>query len=100
MLNNALKFTNANTKVHLHAYEHSDRALIEVRDHCGGLPPGSVERMFSPFSQHGNDKTGLGLGLSIAKENVTAAGGTLSAKDLPGIGCIFTISLPRHALKP
>lgn len=100
LLNNALKFTKAHTKVHLHAYEHSDRALIEVRDHCGGLPPGSVERMFSPFSQHGNDKTGLGLGLSIAKDNVTAAGGTLSAKDLPGIGCIFTISLPRYALKP
>ena len=98
LLNNALKFTHAHTEVHLHAYEHGDWALIEVRDHCGGLPPGSVERMFAPFAQHSNDKTGLGLGLSIAQQNITAEGGTLNVRDLPGTGCIFTISLPRYTL--
>ena len=98
LLNNALKFTHAYTGVHLHAHEHGDRVLIEVRDNCGGLPPGSVEHMFAPFTQHGDNRTGLGLGLSIAQQNITADGGTLSVRDLPGVGCIFTISLPRHTL--
>jgi signal transduction histidine kinase len=100
LLSNALKFTHTHTEVRLHAYEHGDGILIEVRDNCGGLPPGSVERMFAPFTQHSHDKTGLGLGLSIAQQNIAAEGGILSVTDLPGTGCIFTISLPRYSLEP
>ena len=70
--------------------------LIEVQDHCGGLPPGSAERMFKPFMQHGDNKSGLGLGLSIARQSIEADAGTLSVRDVPGIGCVFTIALPRR----
>ena len=59
---------------------------------------GDAEKMFAPFSQRSDDKTGLGLGLSIARQSVEADGGTLSVKNVPGAGCVFTISLPRHAL--
>lgn len=100
LLKNALKFTHAHTEVHLHSYEAGNCVIIDVRDNCGGLPPNSAERMFLPFTQQGNDKTGLGLGLSIAQQNVTAEGGTLSVRDLPGTGCVFTISLPRYTLMP
>ena len=72
--------------------------LIDVQDHCGGLAHGSVERMFAPFAQHGHDRSGLGLGLSIARQSVEADHGTLSVRDLPGIGCVFTISLPQRGL--
>jgi signal transduction histidine kinase len=99
LLNNALKFTHAHTEVQLRAYGQDNRIIIEVQDHCGGLPPGSVERMFIPFAQHNDDKTGLGLGLSIARQNTTAEGGTLSVRDLPGTGCVFIVSLPRYALR-
>jgi hypothetical protein len=51
--------------------------------------------MFTPFTQRSGDKTGLGLGLTIARESVEADGGTLSVRDLPGIGCVFTVNLPR-----
>lgn len=96
LLNNALKFTRAHTEVHLHAYEQGDRVLIDVRDNCGGLPKGNVERLFMPFSQHNTDRTGLGLGLSIARQSIMADGGALTVRDLPGTGCVFTVSLPRH----
>jgi signal transduction histidine kinase len=99
LLNNALKFTHAHTEVQLRAYGQDNRIIIEVQDHCGGLPPGSVERMFIPFAQHNDDKTCLGLGLSIARQNITAEGGTLSVRDLPGTGCVFIVSLPRYALR-
>jgi signal transduction histidine kinase len=98
LLNNAFKFTHAKTEVTLTAYALGDRILIEVQDQCGGLPPGNAERMFIPFSQRGEDKTGVGLGLSIARQSVMADGGTLSVKNLPGDGCVFTIDLPRLTL--
>ncbi|MEP6505020.1 MAG: ATP-binding protein [Betaproteobacteria bacterium] len=54
--------------------------------------------MFAPFTQSSRDRSGLGLGLSIARQNVEADGGTLTVRDVPGTGCVFTIALPRHAL--
>ena len=57
------------------------------------------ERMFTPFSQRSDDKTGLGLGLSIARQSIEADAGTLSVRDVPGVGCVFTISLPRYPLQ-
>jgi signal transduction histidine kinase len=49
--------------------------------------------------QIGSDKSGLGLGLSIARRNVEADGGVLSVRDLPGVGCVFTIKLARRTLQ-
>ena len=97
ILGNALKFTRAHTAVSLTAYAAGDRILIEVKDHCGGLPAGDAEKMFSPFTQRGNDKSGLGLGLSIARQSVAANDGRLTVENFPGDGCAFTISLPRRA---
>ncbi|WP_250491484.1 HAMP domain-containing sensor histidine kinase [Caballeronia sp. INML2] len=97
LLQNAFKFTHLHSEVTLDTYAVSDRILIDVKDQCGGLPPGRAERMFLPFTQNGEDRTGLGLGLSIARRSVEANNGTLSVRDVPGTGCIFTISLPRYA---
>ena len=44
--------------------------------------------------------TGLGLGLAIARQNVESMGGTLTVKDLPGVGCIFTIAFPNSTVEP
>jgi len=96
LVQNAFKFTRPHTEVRLSAYTAADRILIDVADHCGGLPDGDVEKMFSPFTQRSNDRSGLGLGLATARQNVELNGGSLSARDLPGIGCVFTISLPRY----
>jgi signal transduction histidine kinase len=98
LLQNAFKFTRSRTEVTLNAYAVADRILIDVEDGCGGLPPGDTERMFKPFIQNAADKTGLGLGLSIARLSVDANGGILSVRNIPGTGCVFTIDLPRHSL--
>jgi hypothetical protein len=98
LLMNAFKFTHAGSEVSLHAGEDGDRVVIDVADHCGGLPPGFAETMFKPFTQGGFDRSGLGLGLSIARRTVEADGGSLTVRDVPGTGCVFTMSLPRHTL--
>jgi signal transduction histidine kinase len=99
LLQNAFKFTKAGSEVSLTAYAVADRILIEVQDHCGGLPQGSVIRMLLPFTQVGTDKSGLGLGLAICKRSVEANNGTLRVRDIPTSGCVFTIDLPRKAAR-
>ena len=98
LLHNAFKFTQPHTQVTLEAHAVGERILIDVKDHCGGLPLGTAEKMFTPFTQHSDDRTGMGLGLSIARKSVEANGGTLGVQDVPGTGCIFTIDLPRYSL--
>jgi len=98
LLQNAFKFTQPHTEVFLTAYAAGDQIIIDVKDHCGGLGIGVAESMFLPFSQAGENRTGIGLGLTIAKQSVNASGGTLTVQNLPSIGCVFTISMPRHAM--
>ena len=96
LLQNAVKFTQPGTTITLRALGIGEKVQIQVADQCGGLPPGSSETMFSPFSQRSTDKSGLGIGLTISRHGVEAEGGTLTVADVPGKGCVFTITLPRH----
>lgn len=100
LLQNAFKFTHSHTEVSLKAYAAGERVRIDVEDCCGGLPPGSAQHLFDPFTQSGTDRSGLGLGLAICKRGVEQNLGALSVRNLPGKGCVFTIDLPRHSLPP
>jgi hypothetical protein len=98
LLQNGFKFTQRHTEVTLTAYACADRIRIDVEDHCGGLSPGAAEDMFLPFKQGGADRSGLGLGLAICRRAVEASHGILRVRNVPGVGCVFTIDLPRHIL--
>ncbi len=97
LLQNAFKFGSPKGTVVLRASAHGERIRIEVKDNGAGLSPQAVDDMFLPFTQGGANKTGLGLGLSIARRSVEANGGALSVESVPGHGCVFIIDLPRHA---
>ena len=96
LLQNAFKFTWPFGHVSLKAHATDGRVLNHIEDQCGGLPPGKADELFRPFHQRAADRTGLGLGLSIASGSVEANGGKLQVRDIPGTGCIFRIDLPRQ----
>jgi signal transduction histidine kinase len=98
LLQNAFKFTAPRTEVALNVYATADRIRMDVEDNCGGWPKGDAQHMFLPFTQAAADKSGLGLGLSICRRGVEANRGVLSARNVPGTGCVFTIDLPRHLM--
>jgi signal transduction histidine kinase len=98
LLQNAFKFTKRHSEVHLHARLSGGRLLIEVEDHCGGLPGGAPETLLLPFVQSGEDRSGLGLGLDICRRSVAANNGVLRIRDVPGSGCVFTVDLPYPSL--
>ena len=94
LLNNAFKFTPAGGHVTLRAAGDGDRVRIEVQDECGGIPDSKGDP-FAPFADRRKyDRSGLGLGLSIARTAVRTYGGDINFHNIPGTGCVFVIDLP------
>jgi signal transduction histidine kinase len=97
LLQNAFKFTRPGSNVILRGSATADRVLIEVEDECDGLPVGTIGDLFRPFEQRSADRTGLGLGLAMCRWGTEVNDGRISARSLPGHGCVFTVDLPRLA---
>jgi signal transduction histidine kinase len=95
LLQNAFKFTREKGHVCLRTSTTETSVVIEIEDECGGLRPGEIDDLLARSRRGGREKSGLGLGLAISKRAIETAGGTLRVRDLPHIGCVFTIDLPR-----
>ena len=95
LVQNAVKFSRAGSTVTISMRTAPGSVTIEVADACGGLPPGKIEDLFSPTVQRGGNRTGFGLGLSIARQAVEAHLGRIDVCDVPGTGCVFSILLPQ-----
>jgi len=97
LLQNAFKHTPAGGTVVLRAQARGQRLLVEIEDECGGLPE-STGDLFQPFGdRRGTDRSGLGLGLSIARKAVRAHTGDVIVRNMPGKGCVFAIDVPLAA---
>ncbi len=94
LLHNAFKNTPPGGRVVLRAHGQEGRLIVEVEDACGGIPESKGD-LFQPFGdQRGSDRSGLGLGLSIARKAIRAHGGDILIRNMPGRGCVFTIEIP------
>jgi signal transduction histidine kinase len=98
LLSNAFKFTPRGGTIELTIEPSDGGVLMQVRDSGAGIPPEQLPRIFEKFYQADNQGSahakGTGLGLAIAKQIVDAHGGTISCDSTPGVGTVFTITLP------
>ncbi len=99
LLHNAFKFTHIGGAVLLRAHVAAERVVFEIEDECGGLPEGAATSAFRPFEQHGLDRTGVGLGLSICLKVAKAHHGKLRVRDIPGKGCVFSLDVPARIVR-
>ena len=97
VLQNAFKFTRPRTTVTLRVGASAERVLFEVHDECGGLAGRDTSDLFRPFEQRSANRTGLGLGLAFSRWGAEANHGRIYARNLPDVGCVFTVDLPRVA---
>lgn len=81
------------TAVELHVGADRDQAWIEVLDRGPGLPPGSAEQWFEPYTS--TKKRGSGLGLSLVRDIAGQHGGSVSLGNRDGGGARARLVVPR-----
>jgi two-component system sensor histidine kinase KdpD len=84
----------AEPPIAIRASAFSDRVELRVVDHGKGLPKGAADTVFAPFQRLGDTKSGIGLGMSVAKGFMDAMGGTIRTEDTPSGGLTVVLSLP------
>lgn len=96
LVTNAIKF-GAGSSIEVTVGGEGEVALVAVRDHGIGISPEFLPRLYGRFERGVSPLAfgGLGLGLFIAREIVTAHGGSLSAQSKLGEGSTFVVELPR-----
>ncbi|NRR29556.1 response regulator [Oxalobacteraceae bacterium] len=99
ILSNAVKFTPQGGKVWVSAQCHDGHLEVRIRDSGIGLDSDSITRIFRMFEQSqtvsGQFSSGLGIGLSLARQFAEMHGGTVEARsDGIGKGSEFRIDLP------
>ena len=95
LLSNAFKYGGGGP-VELALAREGEWAVLRVRDHGDGIGPEDKKRIFDCFERVTADKTvsGLGLGLWIVRQIVSAHRGSIEVDSEPGQGATFTIKLP------
>lgn len=96
LLENALRYTPADSPLRIGARADDAGVTLSVADRGPGIPPGDEERVFDKFYRApgaGGDG-GVGLGLAICRAIVAAHGGRIWAEPRPGGGALFQIALP------
>ncbi|WNG59932.1 AAA family ATPase [Archangium gephyra] len=96
LLSNAIKFGNRKP-VELAVTAHDGTARLTVKDHGIGIAPDRLPHIFERFERavSAREYGGLGLGLYIVHELVSALGGSILVDSTPGVGTCFTVQLPR-----
>ena len=102
LLENALKFTKEGYIEF--GYKLINKQIqIYVKDTGVGINPENHEIIFKRFSQEekslSRNAGGLGLGLSIAKENIELLGGKISVQSEKGKGATFYVTIPYKPIK-
>jgi len=95
LLGNAIKFTPSGGRIDLSARQVDGKVLISVRDNGGGIHAVHLPHIFERYwSVRDGNPNGSGLGLYICRSIVQAHGGELWAESEPGVGSVFTFSIP------
>ena len=70
---------------------------LQVRDSGKGLSETDLQRLFEPFYTTKPSGAGLGLGLAICRDLAAEFGGELQARNHPGGGACFELTVPVEA---
>lgn len=99
LLENAVKYSPAGTRVHLAVAEAESFVCFSVADEGPGIADADLPYVFERF-RRGSDAAGtegVGLGLHIVRSLVEAHNGTIDADSRADGGAVFTVRLPRRS---
>ena len=93
MLENALRFSPADSTVSVRAESRGAEVIVRIEDSGPGVPAADASAIFEPFRRSTRSR-GAGLGLAIARGFVEANGGRVWVESAPGGGASFALTLP------
>lgn len=100
ILNNAYDAMEGRGAIQVTVRPQRDRAELEVIDRGPGISAESLPHIFEPFYTTKPEGQGTGLGLAICHGIVQSHHGSITARNVPGAGAGFLISLPLHVSRP
>ncbi len=95
LVENAAKYTPANSTITLGAHAGANEVVVFVRDEGPGIPPEDQQRIFQRFHRASTGRQGMGLGLYLCERLVEAHGGRIWVESTAGAGATFRFTLPR-----
>ncbi|MEW1705608.1 HAMP domain-containing sensor histidine kinase [Microbacterium sp. NPDC089190] len=97
LLDNAVGHTPAAGTVTVTARDEGDDVVIRVADEGHGIADADLPRIFERFARGAESgrRRGFGLGLSLAREAATRAGGRIEVESTSPAGTVFALRLPR-----
>jgi PAS domain S-box-containing protein len=93
---NALSHGAPGTPVSVRIRRSVSQAVLEVHNEGDPIPEELLPALFDPFRRGTNSGKGLGLGLYIVRQLVSAHHGTIEVASLPAVGTTFRATLPRQ----
>lgn len=104
LLDNAVKYSEANSTVTITSTSTTDQVTLQVIDSGKGIDPKDLPHVFSRFYRANESRTsweqgGYGLGLSIAKLIADIHKTVISLTSAPGAGTTASVSLARHTIE-
>ena len=97
ILENAAQYSPAGREIAVDAHVEPDGLHVSVTDHGPGLDAGELEHLFERFYRGQSARQtayGTGMGLSITRGLLAAAGGRVWAENVPGGGAKFSLVVP------
>jgi two-component system sensor histidine kinase KdpD len=97
LLENAAQYSPPGRTIDVRARVERDGLHVAVTDHGPGLDPGELDHLFERFYRGRTARQasfGTGMGLSITRGLLAAAGGRVWAENVPDAGARFTIAVP------
>ena len=95
LIGNAIKFTPENSTVSIRLQNQKDKFIFSVTDQGEGLSDEAQKHLFDKFYQAdtSHKSEGNGLGLALVKQIIDIDGGDITAENVNGGGCRFTVTL-------